>query len=275
MMTEENAIITELATNDRTYKPKRVQRIEEALAFVGGTAESPNKHLISVLPSGAEAYFMKPGIEAQRTAPNIHDMLPDIGKDGASKTNWFTFEVLWEHLVEISIINQILFKEVLVLLYRNCFFIDHVVDANGNIRYLPSQQVAERIEKINYAVRTGFNDKFKKEKIELLELLHFIDLLGWNEDVKYHVENNTANFSARPSNTGRHNTIISLISVPLRINDFLHNVIENVDRVERINVRLILSTMQQLSKSRGVYPMSHVKLQEYLSPYLNGGANTQ
>ena len=269
-MTEENAIITALATNDPAYKPKREQRINEALAFAGGTDETPNKHLISVLSTGKEAYFMKPGKEAQRKSPNIHDMLPEVGKDGTSETDTFTFEIIWEHLVEISIINQILFKKVLVLLYRNCFFLDHVADEHGNIRYLPSPEVLDCIEKIDYAVRTGFDDKFKKTKIGLLEFLHFIDLLGWNEDVKYHVANNTADFTKRPTNTGRHNTIISVISVPLMINDFLSNVIENVDRVERINVRLILSTMQKLSKARGVYPLSHKRLQVYLSPYLNG-----
>ena len=269
-MTERNAIITALATNDPAYKPKRAQRIEEALAFAGGTDEAPNKHLIAVLPSGKEAYFMKPGKEAQRKNPNIHDMFPGVGKGDVNEVATFTFEVIWEHLVEISIINQILFKKVLVLLYRNCFFIDHAADEHGNIRYLPSTEVLDCIEKVDYAVRTGFADKFKKEKIGLLEFLHFIDLLGWNEDVKYHVVNNAADFTAKNANVGRPNTITSAISVPLRINDFLSNVIENVDRVERINVRLILSTMQQLSKARGVYPMAHKALQKYLSPYLDG-----
>jgi len=270
MMLEENAIVTAPATNDPAYKPKRAQRIAEALAFAGGTADAPNKHVIAALPLGKEAFFMKPGKEAQRENPNIHDMFPGVGKDGANEVATFTFEVIWEHLVEISIINQILFKKVLVLLYRNCFFIDHAADENGNLRYAPSAEVLDCINKIDYAVRAGFNDKFKKEKIGLLEFLHFIDLLGWNEDVKYHVANNAADFTAKNANVGRPNTIISVISVPLRINDFLSNVIENVDRVERINVRLILSTMQQLSKSRGVYPMSHKQLREYLSPYLDG-----
>jgi len=270
MMLEENAIVTAPATNDPAYKPKRAQRIEEALAFAGGTVDAPNKHVISVLPAGREAYFMKPGKEAQRKIPNIHDMLPEVGKDGVSETATFTFEVIWEHLVEISIINQILFKKVLVLIYRNCFFIDHAENEHGNLRYSPSPEVLDCIDKIDYAVCAGFNDKFKKEKIGLLELLHFIDLLGWNEDVKYHVTDNAADFTARDAKVGRPNTIISVISVPLRINDFLSNVIENVDRVERINVRLILSTMQQLSKSRGVYPMAHKQLREYLSPYLDG-----
>ena len=270
-MNEEAAIITTLATNDSTYTPKRKQRINEALTLKGGTDASPNKHLVSILPNGKEAYFMKPGKEAQRIKnPNIHDMFPCVGNNDTSEVSGFTFEVIWEHLVEISIINQILFKKVLVLLYRNCFFIDHTKGEHDNIRYLPSPEVLDCIDKIDYAVRTGFDDKFKKEKIGLLEFLHFIDLLGWNEDVKYHVKDNTIDFTAKNKNIGRQNTIISVISVPLMINDFLSNVIENVDRVERINVRLILSTMQQLSKARGVYPMAHKKLQEYLSPYLDG-----
>jgi len=40
MMLEENAIITALATNDPAYKPKRAQRIGEALAFAGGRSSA-------------------------------------------------------------------------------------------------------------------------------------------------------------------------------------------------------------------------------------------
>jgi hypothetical protein len=104
-----------------------------------------------------------------------------------------------------------------------------------------------------------------------MEYLNFIDLLGWNEDVKYHVKNSKPDFQDRAKNAGRVNTIISVISVPLMINDFLSNIIENVNYVEKINVRLILSTMQKLSKSRGICVLPHSTLQKYLNPYLENG----
>ena len=102
-------------------------------------------------------------------------------------------------------------------------------------------------------LKEGFKDKFKKDEIGLLEYLHFIDLLGWNEDIKYHIKNSKSDFEDRSKkNVGRTNTIISVISVPLMINEFLSNIIENVNYIEKINVQLILSTMQKLSKSRGI-----------------------
>ena len=181
----------------------------------------------------------------------------------------YTFEIIWEYLVKISIINQILFKKVLVLVYRVAYFIDHEEDEKNCLRYAPSAGLLDYIGKIDFALKSGFNDKFKTEEIGLLEYLHFIDILGWNEDVKYHVEDGKAYFGERAApNIGRPNTIISVISVPLMINDFLSNIIENVNYIEKINVRLILSTMQKLSKSRGICILPHVKLQEYLSPYL-------
>lgn len=265
----DNGVIeTTIFKSNVSFLRQREQRMKEALTFKKGTAKKPLKHVVSVLPNGKESYFLKPGKEAQRQKPNIHDMFPNVGQGKTSETNNYTFEVIWEHLVEISIINQILFKKVLVLLYRLCFFIDHQTTTSGDIRYLPSPELMEHIEKIDFAVQSGFADKFKKQKIGLLEFLHLIDLLGWNEDVKYHVKNGKPDFNERPKNAGRPNTIISVISVPLMINDFLSNIIENVNYIEKINVRLILSTMQQLSKSRGICVLSHTKLQQYLSPYL-------
>lgn len=266
---EDGAIQTVVFRSNPEFLEQRKKRIHEALAFKGGTARKPKRHVVSVLPDGKAAYFLKPGKEAQRQNPNIHDMMPNVGFGKIGEAGHYTFEVIWEHLVEISIINQILFKQVLTLLYRLCYFMDHGTDKKGNIRYMPSPEIAAYVEKINFALRCGFKDKFKKEKMGLWEYLHFIDLLGWNEDVKYHVKNGKADFSdSGKRNVGRPNTINSVISVPLMINDFLSNIIENVNYIEKINVRLILSTMQQLSKSRGVCVLSHAKLQKYLSPYL-------
>jgi hypothetical protein len=150
-----------------------------------------------------------------------------------------------------------------------CFLLDHQEITKGKLRYAPSQEILDYISKIDFALKEGFKDKFKKDEIGLLEYLHFIDLLGWNEDVKYHIKNSRPDFEDRSKkNVGRTNTIISVISVPLMVNDFLSNIIENVNYIEKINVRLILSTMQKLSKSRGICVLPHAELQKYLNPYL-------
>lgn len=266
-MTEHDIIKTKIFRSNNDFILKRAQRIEEAIAFQGGTIANQKKHLIFTLPNGKESYFLKPGKETLRMPPNIHDMFPNVGVSNKSETDRYTFEIIWEYLIKISIINQLTFKKVLVLLYRLCFLIDHKEIANGKLRYFPSQEILDYIDKIDFALKEGFKDKFKKDEIGLLEYLHFVDLLGWNEDVKYHTKNSKPDFEDR-RNAGRTNTILSVISVPLMINDFLSNIIENVNYIEKINVRLILSTMQKLSKSRGICVLSHIELQKYLAPYL-------
>lgn len=268
-MSEYATIKTKVFRSSKDFILKREMRIAEAIAFEGGTIEKPKKHLISTLTNSKESYFLKPGKETQRTVPNIHDMFPNVGSNGKSETDKYTFEIIWEYLIKISIINQLTFKKVLVLLYRLCFFLDHQEIEKGKIRYLPSKEILDYIAKIDFALKEGFKDKFKKDEIGLLEYLHLIDLLGWNEDVKYHITNSKPDFEDRTKkNVGRTNTIISIISVPLLINDFLSNIIENVNYIEKINVRLILSAMQKLSKSRGICVLSHIELQKYLTPYL-------
>ncbi|MCD4830764.1 MAG: hypothetical protein K8R02_03020 [Anaerohalosphaeraceae bacterium] len=266
-MTEDSIIKTRLFRSDSDFIHRRSIRIAEAIAFKSGTIADPVKTVISTISQKKESYFLKPGKETQRATPNIHDMFPNVGSNNKSETDGFTFEVIWEYLIKISIINQLTFKKVLVLLYRLCFLLDH--NLRGEIRYHPSPEILDYISKMDFALKDGFKDKFKKNEIELLEFLHFIDLLGWNEDVKYHIKNGQPDFEDRTKrNVGRTNTIISVISVPLMINDFLANIIENVNYIERINVRLILSTMQKLSKSRGICVLSGVALQRYLEPYL-------
>ena len=252
-MTEDDVIKTRIFRSNNNFIHQRSVRIAEAIAFESGTIAEPTKTLISTLPNQKESYFLKPGKETQRATPNIHDMFPNVGSNNKSETDGFTFEVIWEYLIKISIINQLTFKKVLVLLYRLCFLLDHNEIEKDKIRYSPSPEIFEYISKMDFALKDGFKDKFKKNEIGLLEFLHFVDLLSWNEDVKYHTKNGKPYFEDRTKkNVGRINTIISIISVPLMVNDFLANIIENVNYIEKINVRLILSTMQKLSKSRGI-----------------------
>ena len=141
-MSEHNIIKTKIFRINKDFLSKRSQRIEEAIAFEGGTIENPKKHLISSLPNGKEAYFFKHGKETLRKVPNVYDMSPNVGANGISETESWAFEKIWEYLIKISIINQITFKKVLVLLYRNCFLLDHQEIKKGKFRYLPSKNLS-------------------------------------------------------------------------------------------------------------------------------------
>jgi len=110
-MTEQDIVIkTKIFRINNNFIQQRCVRIAEAIAFKSGTIENPAKIVISVLPNGKESYFLKPGKETLRTKPNIHDMFPNVGSNNQSETDGYTFEIMWEYLIKISIINQITFK---------------------------------------------------------------------------------------------------------------------------------------------------------------------
>ena len=268
-MTEHDIIITKIFRSNKNFIHQRSVRIAEAIAFESGTIAEPTKTLISTLPNQKESYFLKPGKETQRATPNIHDMFPNVGSNNESETDGFTFEVIWEYLIKISIISKSTFKKVLVLLYRNCFLLDHKEIEEGKLRYLPSKDLSDYINNIEeFVLKDGFMDKFKTKEIGLLEYLHFIDLLGWNEDVKYHIVNGEPDFKKYGKKVGRVNTILSVISAPLLISNFILDIIHKTVRKGMIDVKLITSIIQMFVKSKGICVLSHIALQEYLNPYL-------
>jgi len=266
---EHDIIKTIIFKNNKEFTEKRTKRIEEAIAFEGGTIENPKKHLISSLPNGKEAYFFKPGKETLRKVPNVHDMSPNVGVNGISETESWAFENIWEYLIKISIISQSTFKKVLVLLYRNCFLLDHQEIEEGKLRYLPSKEISDYINNIEaFVLKDGFMDKFRTKEIGLLEYLYFIDLIGWNEDVKYHTVEGKPDFVKYDKKVGRANTILSVISAPLLISNFIFDIIKKTETNGIIDVKLITSTMQMFTKSRGLCVLSNKELLKQLTPYL-------
>jgi len=262
-------ITAKIFKSNKEFIERRAKLIREAIAFEGGTINKPKKHLISSLPNGKEAYFFKPGKETLRKVPNIHDMSPNVGKGGISETVNWAFEKIWEYLIKISIIHQATFKKVLVLIYRLCFLIDHKENVKGKLRYHPSQEILDYISSIeNFVLKDGFRDKFKSKEIGLLEFLHFVDLLGWNEDVKYHIANNKPDFKTRNPKVGRVNTILSVISAPLLISNFILDIIYKTENKGVIDVKLITQTIQMFSKSRGICVLPNKELLRQLKPYL-------
>ena len=270
-MTEPEIINTKIFKSNKDFILTRAKRIEEAIAFEGGTIEKQKKHLISSLPDGKESYFFKPGKETLRKVPNVYDMAPNVGAKGISETENWTFEKVWEYLIKISIINQITFKKVLVLLYRNCFLLDHQEIKKGKFRYLPSTEISEYIDKIEFGLKDGFMDKFRTKEIGLLEYLHFIDLLGWNEDVKYHIVKGKPDFIKYDKKVGRVNTILSVISAPLMISNFILDIIHKTEQKGIIDVKLITTTIQMFAKSRGICVLANKELLKHLTPYLKNG----
>jgi len=265
----EQEIITTNLFNSRAdgkcFIEKRVALIEEAINFQQGTFENPQKTIVCKITNDKEVYFLKPGKETLRKTPNIHDMFPNV----SNNFDKWAFEQIWEYLIKISIIQQAAFKQILVLLYRLCFYTDHGLIDN-KLRYKPSTEILEYINNLEkFVLNVGFQEKFKTSEVGLLEFLYFIDLLAWNEDVKYHNCENKADFTGKyGKDVGRVNTILTLISAPILISKFINNIIESTKAKSVIDVKLITNTIQRFTKTRGLCILSRFDLIEFLQPYL-------
>ncbi|GAB6394116.1 MAG: hypothetical protein MdMp024_0428 [Bacteroidales bacterium] len=262
-------ISTKVFRINNDFLNQRKELINEAIAFESGTIARQKKTVVATLPNGKEAYFLKPGKETLRKIPNPYDMSPNVGSGNKSDTENWAFEQIWEYLLKISIIQQAAFKKVLVLLYRLCFFIDHQINAESKLRYSPSYAILKYIGSIDeFVLKDGFMEKFKTTEIGLPEFLYFVELLAWNEDVKYHTVNGKADFTERKPRAGRVNTAPTIISTPLLIGKFINNIIDSAKPNHIINVRLITDTIQQFVRTRGLCVLSGKQLLEELEPYL-------
>lgn len=256
----ENALKTRLqgSSTRGVWEDKREGRIREALDWGSGSADEPQKHLVTILANGIEAYFLKPGKEAfNQKRPNPNDMLPVVGSPEIK----LRFDDIWTYLSKISVINFEDFKTALVLIYRNAYFLDHVKKDN-KIRYEPNYEITKCIEQIE-------NETGEGSPFGLMGFLNFLDLLGWNEDMKYHVENNQPTFSGKYGfRVGRINTLLTCIRVPYQASAFVTHCIDKSSDKRNIDFSRLYTIMQQFAKSRGTCTPTQQQLKEWLSPYI-------
>ncbi|MDD2890321.1 MAG: hypothetical protein PHE49_06750 [bacterium] len=237
---------------------KRYKRIQEALGWVTGTIQSQARHVITVIPNGMEVYFLKPGKETLRQkVTNPNDMTPCVGSADAP----YGFDEIWKQLSKVSVFDLDVFKKVLILLYRNAYFLDHEEVSPGLIRYNPNSDIRNYIQTLEGQVGQfmGYG---------LLGFLHFMDILGWNEDVKYHVENRTPTFSPRGKwKNGRINTLLTCIAIPYKTYLVVSNIRENSSHPQDIDWSLVYETMQSLAR-QGICPPTQKELLEWFVPYI-------
>jgi hypothetical protein len=260
-MTFENILKTKLqGSKTRTsWEYKRTKRIQEALSWERGTEERPKKYLVAVLSNDLEVFFLKPGKEVKRVRPNPHDMLPVVGTPDLR----LKFDDVWSYLSMISVADFESFKIVLTLIYRNAYFVDHVEKQDGKIRYEPREEITNCIEQIDKEIGIV-------SPVGLIGLLNFLDILGWNEDMKYHVENNRPTFSGKYDlKVGRINTLLTCIRVPYQAALFVAHCIDRANDKKSIDFSLLYTIMQQFAKSRGTCTPTKRQLAEWLSPYVD------
>ena len=238
---------------------KREDRIQEALNIKFDNADKPIKFVVDTIQNGLEVYFIKPGKEYYRPQkPRLNDMSPNVG-DLFTK---FSFADIWQLLCKLrNTISIVHYKKLSVILYRVAYLIDFT-NNNGKVRFTPSTQLINEIKEIQIEVDN------KNLDINILAFIHFIDLLGWNEDVKYHTEDYAGEIKSSNFGRGRINTILSCISIPLILQKFVEEVLNGKKNVANIDFSIVINTMQDFSRTRGVLPISNKRLIEFLSPYL-------
>jgi len=243
---------------NKTLISLRQLRINEAISWSGGTFLSPHKHVITKLDNGFEVYFLKPGKETKRANPNPHDMTPKVGN-----SDNHTFQDIWTYLSRAAFKDWDLFKILLVIIYRSIYFKDHIIK-NDKVRYNPSSKLLEIISHID----NSFHELFP---FDTISLLHYLDIIGWNEDVKYHSNEHSAIFSSKhnyPVNAGRINTMLSFIRVPYQTCHFIEYAIEQSKERKQIETEIMFDIMQNFARTRGICPATNAQLKEWLYPYI-------
>ncbi len=240
---------------------KRKNRIQEALDIKFDSIDNPVKYVVDKLNDGTEVYFIKPGKEysQKRAKPNPNDMSPNIG----TQFEKYKFADIWAILCEIyNKISLDNYKKLSVILYRLAYLLDFDY-VNGKLRFMPNAEIKKAIDDIQQEVIN------KKMQINILAFINFIDVLSWNEDVKYHVTDSKPDFSnSAKRKNGRINTVLSCISIPILFQEFVNEVLKNKDNKENINFSIIINVVQKFAKTRGIHPQSNKELIELLSPYL-------
>jgi len=233
--------------------------IQEALSWSKGTLEKPQRHNICKLPNGVDIYFLKPGKEVNNISrPNPHDMTPVVG----SPTHKLRFDEIWAFLSKMSMVDFESFKAVLTLVYRNAYLLDHVETKPGIIRYQPNEPIRNFINSVDSMAG-------QVSPFGLMGLLHFLDILGWNEDVKYHVESNRPTFSGHYNfNVGRINTLLTCIRVPYQASSFVKSCMDSFRTQKEIDFMNLYTIMQQFAKSRGTCTPTQEQLRNWLSPFI-------
>jgi len=241
---------------------RRQQRIDEAIDWEKGpSTDNPIKHVVDTLPDGTEVYFLKPGKEVDDTDPNPNDMTPRVSELYES----YRFDEIWAAISGIGIRDMDAFRYFLVLVYRSAYLLDHEENEEGKIRYCPDREVLDYLD-------GDIGDSIEGTPLTLLQ---FLDVLGWNEDVKYHGRDTDYDIRGSHFGVGRVNTLLTCINIPYKFVSFINEVRGNADSPENIDLMSGLDSMQDLSTTGGTSMPTHGELEKWFSPLLHTRENEE
>ncbi len=237
---------------------KRKHRIQEALNIRFEDANKPVKYVIDKIAPDTEVYFLKPGKEYFRTKQNLNDMAPDVG----GLFTKYSFADIWQLLCKLrNTLSLDNYKKLSVILYRVAYLLDFT-DVDGRVRFAPCDELLKEIREIQDEIDENELD------INILAFIHFMDILGWNDEMKTHAANYGMHCVTEKPRMGRINTILSCISIPILFQDFVDEVLRNKDDRTNIDFSIVINMAQTFARTRGIHPLPNKKLAELLSPYL-------
>ena len=243
--------------SDEHFLSRRSRLIEEALGWGDGW------HEVDRLEGGLVVGFKKPGRDSRKFQ---HDMTPTLRQNNSEQEPWQMRDV-WAQLCMVGMVDREAFKALLVLIYRNAYLIDHAEDRLGRLRYRPPKPAISRLE--NMLKKRGGEERVREIlPCGVLGLLHFLNLLGWNEDMRYNVEWGKPSFAKGRYARGRVKTLLTCIRTSVEVVRFTERV--RCGDVDKDTIGSLLGIMQSLINAKGLCPPNKQQLVGWLEPYLTG-----
>jgi hypothetical protein len=184
----------QLSSNYINSIAKRLHQVENAIKYKTGTFDDPvytelwskGKYSVGV---------NKPGKEQRRKGDkeNKNDMKPVIKKSGVILNVDPTFRGIFQELEDLGSRNPEALRKIGILIFRNAYMEDH----NDLFQYnLPAKYLRDLNVKVGliYGVTVDV-------------LLHYIEAIALNEDVKYHTLGRKLN-----RGVGRQNMLLTFVN---------------------------------------------------------------
>lgn len=130
------------------------------------------RYKVGVGKFGKEYYLQTISWKDGHKGNNPNDMRPTVWVDGEEVEFDGSFDHVFNFFQQVSKIDMKALEILGCLMYRNAFLLDHDAELN----YLPSE---EAIAYLNQVIPVY-------EGISVEAYLHYMEMIAWNEDVKYH-----------------------------------------------------------------------------------------
>lgn len=184
---------------------KKIALIEKGVALSGQTAKNSydyhvvwqsmdGRYKVGVGKYGKEYYLNTIKWKDGHKGNNPNDMRPIIWVDGTEIDFDGSFDHVFNFFQSVSHLDEKALEILGCLMIRNAYLLDH----DDNLEYHPSEEAVAYVQQIMP----------EYDGISIEAYLHYLEMIAWNEDVKYH----TLGFDVH-SGVGRKNNMLTYAHV--------------------------------------------------------------